>query len=375
MRILYFSRDYTPHDHRFLAALTQTEHKIYFLRLENRGQSREDRPLPAGIEIIPWAGNQKPARLSDAPRLLFDLKRVIREVKPDLIHAGPLQRSAFLAALTGFQPLVSMSWGYDLLLDAKRSHWWERATRYTLKHSAAFVGDCDTIRDLAIGYGMSPERIITFPWGVDLDHFSPTPRTSSAAIRQRLGWEEDAFVLLSTRGWSPIYGVEDVAHAFVQAARQHPDLRLLMLGNGPQAGIIHRIFSQAKVIDKVHFPGFIGKEKLADYYRTADLYVSASHSDGSSISLLEALACGTPVLLSDIPGNREWIIRGEEEGYVGWLFQEGDSAGLASSILNALHAQAKLPQMGCAARLLAEKRANWEQNFPELLRAYQLALG
>ena len=371
MRILYFSRDYTPHDHRFLAALAQTEHQVFYLRLENRGRAWEDRPIPAGIEIIPWAGGQKEARFRDGLRLLLDLKRVIRDVKPDLIHAGPVQRSAFLAALTGFQPLVSMSWGYDLLVDAKRSHWWERATRYTLRHSAAFVGDCDTIRDLAIGYGMNAERIVTFPWGVDLDHFTPTNSNAQLAIRQRLGWGKDAFVLLSTRGWAPIYGVLDVARAFIQAARQHPELRLLMLGNGPQAGSIHRIFEQAQMIDRVHFPGLVSKEKLADYYRAADLYVSASHSDGSSISLLEALACGTPVLLSDIPGNKEWV----EEGDVGWLFGEGDAADLASSIVHALHGRADLPQMRRAARLLAEKRANWEDNFPKLLKAYQLALG
>lgn len=378
MRILYFSRDYTPHDYRFLAALAQTEHKVYYLRLENRGQAWEDRPVPPEIEIIPWAGGQKPARFRDGLRLLFDLKRVIRDFEPDLIHAGPIQRSAFLAALTGFQPLVSASWGYDLLADAERNRWWEWATRYTLERSAVFVGDCDTIRGLAISYGMDSDRIVTFPWGVDLDHFTPAPRTphlaprtSQFAIRQRLGWGDDAFILLSTRGWAPVYGVVDVARAFVRAARQRPELRLLMLGNGPQAGTIHRIFEQAHMTDRVHFPGLISKDKLVDYYRAADLYVSASHSDGSSISLLEALACGTPVLLSDIPGNKEWV----EEGDVGWLFREGDAAHLASSLLQAIRARTELPQMGHAARLVAEERANWEENFPKLLDAYQLALG
>jgi hypothetical protein len=54
-------------------------------------------------------------------RLLVDLKKVLRSVKPDLVHAGPIQRAAFLTALAGFRPLVSMSWGYDLLVDAERS--------------------------------------------------------------------------------------------------------------------------------------------------------------------------------------------------------------------------------------------------------------
>ena len=66
-----------------------------------------------------------------------------------------------------------MSWGYDLLQDAERNAAWSWATRYTLKHSAAMVGDCNTIRQLAVSYGMPDERIVTFPWGIDLEHFTP----------------------------------------------------------------------------------------------------------------------------------------------------------------------------------------------------------
>ncbi len=378
-RILYFSRDYTTHDHRFLAALAQTEHEVGFLRLERGPQQLEDRPLPAEIEQIPWVGGQAPARFADGPRLVAGLKKVIRAFQPDLIQAGPIQRSAFLVALVGFHPLVTMSWGYDLLIDAKRDRGWEWATRYTLQRTDALVGDCETIRNLAVAYGMNPDRIVTFPWGANIQRF--TPRTSHAALRTRLGWGDDVFVLLSTRGWSELYGVEDLAHAFVKAARQRPELRLLMLGNGPLAGKLRQIFQQGGVQDQVHFPGQVTQEKLPDFYRAADLYISTSHSDGSSISLLEALACGTPVLLSDIPGNREWVsdsphpFTGEGSGVgVGWLFRDGEVESLTGGILHAVENRGQLPAMGRAARALAEARANWELNFPRLFDAYEMAL-
>ena len=316
----------------------------------------------------------------DGPRLLAGLKRVIRTFKPDLIQAGPIQRSALLVALSGFRPLVTMSWGYDLLHDVHNGRAWEWATRYTLKRSAAFVGDCDTIRNLAIEYGMAPERIVTFPWGANIQKYSPpAPRSPLPALRTRLGWDENAFVLLSVRSWSPLYGVEDLARAFVKAARQRPELRLFMLGNGPLAGKIRQIFQQGGVLDKVHFPGQISQEKLPDYYRAADLYISTSHSDGTSISLLEALASGTPVLLSDIPGNQEWVSppsstgAGPGEG-VGWLFRDGDVESLTNEILHVVEHRGQLPAMGRAARSLAEARGNWEMNFPRLFEAYEIAL-
>jgi glycosyltransferase involved in cell wall biosynthesis len=377
MRILYFSRDYTTHDHRFLAALAQTGHEVGFLRLERGPHQLEDRPLPTEIEQISWGGGQSLARFTDGPRLLAALKKVIRAFKPDLIQAGPVQRSAFLVALSGFHPLVTMSWGYDLLHDVHKGRAWEWATRYTLKHTDALVGDCDTIRNLAIQYGMNPARIVTFPWGANIQRFTPNPLTPNSQLRQRFGWEQNEFVLLSTRGWSPLYGVEDLAHAFVRAARQRPELRLLMLGNGPLAATIRQIFQRGGVQDQVHFPGQVSQEKLPDFYRAADLYISTSHSDGTSISLLEALACGTPVLLSDIPGNREWVSdspppsTGER---VGWLFRDGDVDSLTNGMLHAVKKRGQLPAMGRAARALAEARANWDLNFPRLFEAYRIAL-
>jgi glycosyltransferase involved in cell wall biosynthesis len=373
MHILYFSRDYTTHDRRFLTALAQTEHQIYYLRLEQRGQQLEDRPLPPQVEIVRWAGGQRQARWQDGPRLLRDLKRVIRDIKPDLIQAGPLQTCALLVALAGFRPLVSVSWGSDLLLEADRSAWNRWATRFTLAHSAAMVGDCNPVRQKAIAYGMPDERIVTFPWGVDLQHFSPNSTAGAQRhdifSNESTNSEAGPFVLLSTRGWEPVYGVDVIARGFALAARQHPELQLLMLAGGSQAGLLRQIFQQGGVSNQVHFPGQVNQAELPNYYRSADLYVSASHSDGTSISLLEAMACGTPALVSDIPGNREWV----QPGVQGWWFPDGDAQELAQGILQALEQHTRLTDMGCAARRLAEEKADWKKNFPQLLKAYEIA--
>lgn len=382
MRILYFTRDYTTHDRRFLSALARTDHQVFYLRLERGPRQLEDRPLPPEIELVPWEGGQGLIGVKDAPRLLAGFRRVLRQVKPDLVHAGPIQTSALLAALSGFRPLVSMSWGSDLLVDADQDPWMRWATRYALGHSDALVGDCEPVRQKAIQFGMPAERIVTFPWGVDLTHFHP-------AADERA--ERNVFTLLSTRGWEPIYGVELIARAFVQACRQLagrdpanpdagrapsrpiPELRLIMLGGGSQAGLLRQIFNQGEVQDQVFFPGQIPQAELPRLYRSADLYLSASRSDGTSISLLEAMACGRPVLVSDIPGNLQWVTPGEQ----GWLFPDGDANALAQGILQAVdlfsNDPAGLAEMGRSARRLAEQRADWEKNFPQLLDAYTLA--
>ncbi len=364
MRLFYFSLDYTPHDHRFLTALAESGHEVAYLRLQRGRRQTEDRPLPPAVRQIRWRGGQQPFRWRDFPALFADFRRVVRQVKPDLIHAGPIQTVAAFPALLGFHPLVSMSWGSDLLRDADRSGFYRRLTRFVLRRSDALVADCETVARRAADFGFPRERVTVFPWGVDLQHFSPGP---DDGLRARLGWE-DAFVVLHNRSWEPIYGVDVMARAFVQAARQEARLRLMLLGGGSLAPLLHRIFQEARLLDRVHFFGQVSQRDLPRYYRAADLYLSASHSDGSSVSLMEALASGLPVLVSDIPSNREWVIHGQE----GWLFPDGSVNALAEALLEAARTPpAALQAHGRAARARAEARADWPQNFQRLLALYR----
>src|SRR5215213_3751298 len=168
MRIIYFSKNYTPHDYRFLSSLSKTEHEVFYLKLEANKRQTEDRPVPENIQQILWAGGQRDFRPQDLPHLTFDLRRVTRKIRPDLIHAGPIQNCTFIATLSRFRPILAMSWGYDLVMDADKSAWMRWVTRYTLKRSAIFISDANVSRDKAVKFGMNPERTVIFPWGVDI---------------------------------------------------------------------------------------------------------------------------------------------------------------------------------------------------------------
>ena len=383
MRILYFTRDYTPHDHRFLSALAESGQETCYLRLERAGRQVEDRPLPAQVTQVAWRGGQRPFAWRELPSAALALRRVLREVKPDVVHAGPLQTCALIAGLAGARPLVSMSWGSDILKDAHASRWMERATRFALRRSDVLVGDCQAVSQAAQGFGFPAENIVLFPWGVDLETFKPVPEGEEllSELRARLGWQ-DCFVALSLRSWEPIYGVDVVVNAFARAAAVEPRLRLILLGGGSLAGQIQRLLHEHQLHDRVHLGGQVGQARLPEVYRAADLYVSASHSDGSSVSLMEALASGLPAFVSDIPGNREWVgteeagVKGEAgtEGAAGWLFPDGDANALAEGMLRAAADPSGLARMRLAARALAERRADWRENFQQLLAAYALAV-
>lgn len=365
MKILYFSLDYTPHDHRFLSALAESVHEVFYVRLQRGTRQTEMRPVPARIEQVQWAGGSRPFEWRQLPGLVLAFRRVLKEIKPDLVHAGPIQTCAFIAALAGARPLLTMSWGFDLMKDVERGGWWRFATRYALQRSDYFTSDAQVTCDKAISYGMNGGRTVVFPWGVDLGHFSP------AGVREKLAQGGNgAFTLFCNRSWELNYGVDVLAKAFVIAAKQREDMRLLLLSNGSQGPVIRRILEEGGVVERVTFAGLIGQQDLPRYYRMADLYISASHVDGSSVSLMEALACGLPCLVSDIPANKEWVREGEN----GWIFPDGDENALAEKILAAYARREGLAEIGQCARATAEEKASWPKNVEKLLAAYEETL-
>ena len=361
MRIIYFSKSYTPHDYRFLSSLSKTEHEIFFLQLEATKRQTEERPVPENVQQILWAGGRGEFRWRDIPRLTLDLRRIIKRIKPDLIHAGPIQNCAFLVTLSGFRRLLAMSWGYDLVMDADKSAWMRWVTRYTLKRSAFFTSDANVSRDKAIAYGINADKTVIFPWGTDIEHFTPKPFKRSNV---------KTFTLFCSRTWESIYGVDVLAKAFAKVAASDPNVDLILLGVGSQGPHIRQILMNGGVLDRVHFGGQVGQRDLPRWYHMADLYISPSHVDGSSVTLMEALASGLPCLVSDIAGNREWI----EEGVNGWLFRDGNVNDLAEKILNAKRNKKFLKKLGEAARKTAEQKADWTKNFGKLLAAYDQVL-
>jgi glycosyltransferase involved in cell wall biosynthesis len=363
MRLIYFTQADSPHDQRFLRALAGTQHQVFALRQE---QSQAN--TPAGITALTWPDGQPDWRHWEGWQYGLDqFHKILTTIQPDLVHAGPIQGPALLVALSGFQPLVTMSWGSDILAHAKRSPWMRYVTKYVLDRTRLFLGDCDAVIEEAKKYDFPLERVVSFPWGVDLDHFSPgNGKNSGRDLRVSLGWG-DKFIILCNRSWYPIYGVDLMAKAFASAALENDQLRLLLAGDGPQSGLIHNLL--APVDDRVHYLGWVDPGQLPGVYCAADLFVSPSHCDGSSVSLLEAMACGRPVLVSDIPSNKEWVKPGE----TGMLFEDVNLCSLKGRILQ-MSRDPDLALFGCCARALAEERADWNKNFQKLLAAYQRAL-
>jgi glycosyltransferase involved in cell wall biosynthesis len=155
--------------------------------------------------------------------------------------------------------------------------------------------------------GVAPWRILPLVWGVDEMLFR---RRDASTLRGRLGLAPTARVVLSPRALRPFYNIHVIVDAFAAVAASSPDAVLVITEYQADAAYRDSLRQRIKILglaDRVRFVGEVGIDEMADYYSLAEVVVSIPASDGIPQSLLEALACGVPVILSDLQCYREWV--------------------------------------------------------------------
>ncbi len=366
MKVLYIHRDDSVHDRRFIDALGNLAVEVVALQLENRGNDKGSWKPPDNVNLVSWSRYDRPFRWSYGDLFTKELQKLVQSMHPDVIHAGPVDLCGYLAAKSGFSPLVAMSWGYDLLVNAESNFINRSRVRFTLNRTTVLLADCKAVSDQAHRFGFPFKRIVTFPWGVDLRVFRPG---TGERLRTEFGWDKKT-ILLSTRSMEKLYGCDVLVDAFIKAAQSNEHLCLLMLGDGSQKEQLMDKIASAGLNERVKFTGFVPETDITQYFQASDVYISASHSDGSSVSLLQAMACRIPPLVSNIPGNREWVTPGQN----GWLFDDGDRAGLSALMSVAASSPQLRKKYGKASREIVQKKADWEKNSRKLGDAYQQAI-
>ncbi len=356
--ILYITESYTTHDRRFLSAAGQRDVNLWFACIESPGEIGE---LPANVSL--WPGINKP---------LSDWHVLISELKIHAIHAGPCSSVLPLVVSSNFScAIIGMSWGRDVLADIDVDIDLQSAVMQALQKIDAIIVDCDAVIDKICE--LLPDnnlRFFKFPWGIDLDKYKRLPKNQFRKLRQGLNWT-DHTVFISTRSWDVIYGIESLIDAFDLLVKDNPDVRLLLIGDGP---LRSRILSQIKaknIGDYIHIPGRIQEDELNKWYASADIYVSSSLCDGSSVSMLEAMACGLPVVVHNRHGNKEWVRHNEN----GWLTNCESINDLFLSMNDAAHSREKWKEMGQKNINQARNAADWRNNSHSIVDAYEYAYG
>ncbi len=287
----------------------------------------------------------------------------------DLVHAGPLTDVTFAVRQVWKGPLLAASWGFDLLDESARSEDARRQARTALSSADVVLVDNAVLAEAARDNGADPDAIFELPWGIDISYFC----RGESSIRSELGWQ-DRTVIVSTRRLEPLYDVGTLIDAFVLAASDCPELALLIGGGGSLRAQFEERTVSAGLADRAVFLGEVGRDVLRDVYRAADLYVSTSPVDGTSVSLLEAMACGAPVCVTDIRPNAQWV-----DDSVGERFAVGDVRGLgrilsATAAAHDVVAVKRRQERVDRARASVVERADWSKAAAVLVREGKRAI-
>jgi L-malate glycosyltransferase len=365
MRVLYFSDNTSDHNRRFLEKFSQAGVEVWFL--DPTGDPLAENWLPEGIHWI--RARQKMRRDADPSEFaefLTEFQGWLKEIRPDLVHAGPAQNCGYVTALSSFHPWLLTSWGSDVLFTPEQGPEWKQAVQVALASADGFFCDCDAVRARAKELADVPDaRIVQLPWGIRKGSFTPEGARPGSEEFTR---EPGTCVFISTRSWEPVYGIDVLLEAFRQAHRVDSSLCLLLLGNGSGAARVREFIGAHGLTHAIRIPGHVSRGDMPKWFRAADVYVSCSQSDGTSVSLLEAMATGLPLVVTDIPSNREWVV--EEQN--GWLAAKGSAEEFADRFLRAARlSPEQRKQFSQSNQRIVEERADWDRNFPRLLGMYE----
>jgi glycosyltransferase involved in cell wall biosynthesis len=329
-----------------------------FARVAHEEQRHGIAVLHPRHALIPRVG------MASAPALMYAslkgcLERLLRERFPfDVIDAHYFYPDGVAAVLLGQRlrkPVVITARGTDvnLIADFRLPRRW---IRWAAGRAAGIVTVSEALRARLVELGVAPERVRVLRNGVDLELFAPRPRD---AARRELGLVEQGSVILAVGQLVPTKAF-DLA---IRAAALVPDATLVIVGDGPEAARLKAVAERAAMTARVRFLAAMPQERLPAAYSAADVLVLASGSEGFPNVLLEALACGTPVVATAVGGTPEIVAAPA----AGRLVRERSAAAIAAALRDLLAA----PPPRAAVRAYAE-RFGWAPTTAgqvELLRA------
>jgi glycosyltransferase involved in cell wall biosynthesis len=320
LRVLYLGWGDHVHLERWAGWFARAGHDVHVASLSGRGN------YPPGVAqhvLNPAGRGDWFVRL----RLAWLLMRH----RPHVVHVHWAHFATLATVWKG--PLAVTVWGSDVYRRDKFSDAEWHALGRALRRAQCVTCDSDDLEARLCGeFDLPPASVHVIQWGVDTHLFSPGE--PSADFVQALELEGRG-VIFSARNFTPLYNQETIVRAFARLVPGRPDLVLVMKRYGGDRGYvatIRALVTELGLDDRVRFCEGVPYERMPDFYRSAAVTVSVPFSDATPMALLEAMACGSVPVVSDLPSLREWVRDGEN----GRLVPADDVDALAAAIARAL---------------------------------------
>jgi len=289
------------------------------------------------------------------------IRRIIRRFKPDIVFAIYLASNGLSAALSWNGPLVVSAVGSDVLdrnqRTGLRKYFREGIIKFVARRADIINTVSQELDDELCRLGVPKSKLLQIPFGVDMNMFYPAEDVP----------RETATQLICTRAHKPIYDIAVVIDALALLKSSGRKFHCIFTSDGPLLEDNKRYAEKAGLRDCVTFTGVLEHDKLLELLHKSDIYISASLGDGTSVSLLEAMAIGILPVISRIRANEPWI----EHGRTGLLFEVSRPESLAQCLQKAMDDKQLRQQAFDKNIPRVERDCNMQNNMQSLVDAFE----
>ena len=285
------------------------------------------------------------------------IKKHIKEFAPDFVHAHFASSYGLLGALAGKHPYIISMWGSDVYYFPRISPLHRWILKYNLS-CADVVLSTSHVMSAETKLYTNKEPLIT-PFGVDIEKFSP----------MEVNRDGDEIVIGTVKTLLPVYGIDVLIKSFALVKKALPGkkLRLIIAGEGKEKESLEALCVELGVRENVDFVGRIANDKVPEFISRMDVFVALSRNESFGVAVLEAMACGVPVVVSDADGFREVV----KDGVTGYIVPREDAKAAADRILTLLNDASMARTMGQEGRKHVVENYNWEASVDTMMRVYE----
>jgi L-malate glycosyltransferase len=282
------------------------------------------------------------------------LRGLVERLRPAVIHAHHPPVFGFYAALARVRPLVVSAWGSDVYFAGRRA---QLLSKPALRRADRLIAPTRHLIETMVARGADPSRCEEIDLGVDVDRFSPEGEADAGG---------DGPVVFSFRGGLPVYNIPVLVEGFARVRRRVPNARLVVAtGAAALAAEVRTALDRPDIEGALTVLGDVPHAEMPRHFRAADVGVSVPSSDGGPRSVWEALACGLPLVLSDLPQLRDRL--GDRSG-ADFVPVEPDA--IATALERLLESEARRRSMAQAGREWAVAHVDRREHVARLGRLY-----
>jgi glycosyltransferase involved in cell wall biosynthesis len=286
------------------------------------------------------------------------LRQQLDKFKPDILHAHYASSYGLLGARSGFHPFIVSVWGSDVYDFPRTSPFHNYFFKKVLSAADVICSTSHCMKKETEKY--TRKKIEVIPFGIDISTFSPIETKSL---------QKDSITIGNIKSLEENYGISTLIEAFAQAVKQHPDkkLRLLLVGDGSQKENYKQLCSKHGIQELVEFTGRVPHTDIVSYHRKIDIFACLSYKESFGVSLVEAMACGTPVVASDAEGFVEII----EDKHYGLIVPKKSATGAAEAISYYINHPDEAAKKASEALSHVREKYDWNKNVEQMISVYQ----